>query len=53
MRLANTRPVPLFKFSLIFMLCSMVVMTLHMNAFECVSLSEAHMVGLSSQELNS
>lgn len=41
------------KISLIFMFCSMVVMTLHMNVFECVLFSIAHMVGISSQELSS
>lgn len=49
-RLTNTRPVPLLKHSLIFTLCSMVVMTLHMNVFECVLFPVAHMVAVRSKK---
>lgn len=48
-RLSDTRPIPLLKHSLIFTLCSMVVIILHMNVFECASFLIAHMVGVHSQ----
>lgn len=48
-RLCATKPVALSKHSLIFTLCFMVVMILHMNVFECVSFPIAHMVGVHSQ----
>lgn len=49
-RTSDTRPVSLLKPNLIFTLCSMVVMTLHMNVSECVPFPIAHMVGVRSQE---
>ena len=52
-RLTDTRPVPLFKHSLIVTLCSMLVMILHMNVFECVLFQVTHMVSVGSQEFAS
>lgn len=48
-RLDDSGPVPLLKPSLIFRLCSVVVMILHMNVFECALFPVAHMVGVRSQ----
>lgn len=45
--LTNSRPVPLFQFTLIFVPLSMVC---YDAACQCASWSTAHMVGLSSQE---
>lgn len=49
-RLTNTGPVPLLNLSLIFTLCSMAVMILHMNVFNCLVFEIVHMVRIRSQE---